>query len=831
VRIAHIAAGSAALLSLLTWLAVRSMTTDPYRTEFSLRAVETFAAAESALHRDVLAARTGMLRSYDPLVAELAAMRAAIDHLSGLLSEDQGRAQPLAALAEVLDRKEAWTEQFKSQNSLLQNSLAHFNLFSAKLSGPGHDPALVQQVSGLATAMLHLTLDTSPPAAASVDARMKAIDLAELSKKDVGVAEALLAHARLLLDVLPKTDMTVKSIVMLNSTPQQEVLAAHIRAISAASEKDAEVFRFFLYGTSILLAGLLVLLGVQLQAHARSLRQRANLEHVIADFSTRVINSQHSDVDRHVETALSELARCLGAERAYFITPGEPTRTLHWCRAGANFPAGWPLRAIALARLLDPNPEGILHASLTKAKPRSPSEATLAAAGVHSWLGTVSLQPGGPLLGFDILREGHSLPRHNCGLFRMAYDAITNALERDHLEREKERLEAGLQRARRMETIGSLASGIAHNFNNIIGAILGHTEMAFAHAGMETGLADNLTEIRRAGERARDIVDQILTFGRRGVVKREKVCMRAIVAEAEALLAVSLPPGVKLRVQPSSVETPVIGEPAQLQQVILNVCNNAAQAMEDGGDIEISMETRSVIARLRVGPEELGPGSYVVVSIADSGRGMTEATRERIFDPFFTTRQQGNGLGLATVREIVSQHKGAIGVWSAPGAGTRFDIWLPAVPCEGAVAAGPPDRGSGETVLVVEAARDNLLWQEEMLAALGYEPVGFAEPASAVAACRDAPRRFDAAVLCNSLGATPVLELAHTLSQAAPLLPILLATASAKEFSAPHLARAGVRELIHLPLESAELASALRACLAGPPLSPGSSGPSRRASL
>jgi signal transduction histidine kinase len=822
VKIAQIAAASAALLFLLTWLAVHGTTTVPRESEMAMRAIDAITAAERALHRAVLAARTGILRDYDPLVAEIAAMRAAIDDLSRIVPEGINDAESLQKLTEIVDRKEAWTEEFKSQNALLQNSLAQFNLFSMQLSAPGHAPILGQQVSGLATAMLQLTLDTSPRSVAIVEARMRRIGLDGLSERDTRTARALLSHARLLQNVLPETDRLVKSIVMLSAAPQQEALADLIRAHAAASEKVADAFRFVLYGASLLLAGLLVLLGIQLQTHARTLRRRANLEHVIADFSTSVINSQSNDIVKNVEAALAGLAQCLGAERAYFIVPSEPAQIFRWSPEGVAFPAGWPLRALDLAGLVGSSPGGNLRASVASTGSDSGVDTILGAAGVQSWLGTASPRYGGPLLGFDILRNSHSFSRRNCALLRMACDAITNALERDHLEREKERLEAGLQRARRMETIGSLASGIAHNFNNIIGAILGYTEMAFAHVSTESGLADNLAEIRRAGERARDIVDQILTFGRRSEVRREAVRMRALLAEAQALLEASLPPGVSLRVRAMAEEVVVTGEPAQLQQVIVNVGSNAAQAIDGVGDVDISVETKAVDARLQVGREELRPGLYAVVAIADCGRGMTEATRERIFDPFFTTREGGNGLGLATVMEIVRQHDGAIEVQSELGAGTRFDIWLPAapprrgdtVPCQHKQGA---DRGTGETVLIIDPNRDDLLRQEEVLAALGYEPVGFVDRESAVAACRHSSERFDAAVICSCAGAASALDLARALSQVTPQLPVLLATASAREFSAPHLAKAGVRELIHLPLESAELASALRRCLPSKP--------------
>ena len=292
----------------------------------------------------------------------------------------------------------------------------------------------------------------------------------------------------------------------------------------------------------------------------------------------------------------------------------------------------------------------------------------------------------------------------------MAFDAIANAVRREVLEQDKERLEASLHQARRMETIGALTSGIAHNFNNIVGAILGFAEMAHAHVKAGSRPANSLGEIRRAGERARDLVDQILTFGRRGAMRRERICVKELIAETRTLLEASLPRHISLMIHETSETTIVAAEPAQLQQVILNVCNNAAQAMDEAGTIEITLEARETESAMRMGHDDLAAGRYTIISIVDTGRGMDEATRERIFEPFFTTRRGGNGLGLATVREIVRQHGGAVSVQSSLGAGTRFDIWLPCAPpvelAPGQTAFGPTGRGCGETVLVLEMDRE-----------------------------------------------------------------------------------------------------------------------------
>jgi CheY-like chemotaxis protein len=273
---------------------------------------------------------------------------------------------------------------------------------------------------------------------------------------------------------------------------------------------------------------------------------------------------------------------------------------------------------------------------------------------------------------------------------------------------------------------------------------------------------------------------------------------------------------MEIAVSETSETTVVLAEPAQLQQVIMNICNNAAQAMDEPGVIEIQIGTRGMSDAAMIGRIGINPGRFVVVSISDPGRGMDKTTLGRIFEPFFTTRPNGNGFGLATARDIVLEHSGALEVQSAPGAGSRFDIWLPSVPSRAPIShqrgSGSARRGIGEAVLVLETDRERLLRHEEILAALGYEGVGFTRPQEAVQACA-ARGRFDAALVCHQPGSSVAIDFARKLRELAPKLPIILATSSTRNLEAPQLAASGVSEVVHHPLTSADLAGALSRCL------------------
>ena len=817
-KVASAAAVVSVLLVLLTWLSSRGIDTDAERYDRALKALDRFTMAEIALQRDVLSARNGMLRNYDPLVQQVNVLREALGRLRDNASEDTEQAAAIDRFATAAALQEELTEQFKSDNALLQNSLAYFQLLSARLSASDGSGPLAPTVSALAAAMLHLTLDTSPAAAREVADRLDALATQPAAPADSGSVRALLAHGGLLHDLLPKTDGVLRALLAAPSKGELKALRMMILTQQEASRATAREFRLLLYVISLVLLGVLVHLGLRLRARALTLQRRAALEHVIAGISMRLIDAPPCEIDSHIERALAELAELVGADRAYLLMSGSPTRTFGWCREGTSFPPGWPDRAPALVARFGAIPEGVIHIRNVERLPLSWESRLFAAVGLHGWVcvSTLSEASVGAILGFDSLGPGIVTQPGEPRLLRMALDAVANVVTRQHLEQERARLQANLQQAHRMETVGALASGIAHNFTNIVGAILGYAEMAEGQLASNSRPARSLKEIRRAGERARDLVDQILTFGRRREVGRTPVSLKELIAETRSLLHASLPSQINLIIQEAPEAAVVSAQPGQLQQVILNLCNNAAQAMDQMGCIEIEAEVRQITGAQSLTHGDVGPGRYMRIAVSDAGRGMDERTLEHIFEPFFTARLAGNGLGLATVREIVREHGGAMNVWSALGIGSRFEVWLP---CIAASAAAPRDKlstlqlGRGETVLVIEDASERLLAGEEMLAAIGYEPVGFTRAGDALAACRATPKRFDAVLVGHLSSAASALDLAVSLHAIAPDVPILLATASAEEIGVDALVAAAISEVVHRPLVSAELASTLARCL------------------
>src|SRR5262245_4510865 len=569
-RLLPAALGVFLLLALLTWLLLRGIDTNAPAYGVTLQAFDDFALAEASLHRDVLQARAGLLRNYDTFAKAIEAMQDVVARLRSHAQTERLDVEPVDRLAATVARQEELMERFKSSNALLQNSLSYVGLLSTSPAFAAQDAQLAPATGAMAAAMLHLRQDTSPDAVKALQERIDRFAAqAPTVGPDAETARALLAHARLLQDLIPAVDETLRSIVAAPSRQPLEQIRALFSSRRSAVEATAQRFRLFLYLVSLLLLVLLVRLGLRLRARALALQRRAAFEHVIAESSTRLINCPPAETDARLKQVLGEFCGAIGAERAYVVLDENPIRVHAWSADGTAYPPGWPERTLALSARLGAAGRDIVTVADVSVLPPGAAKDTLAAAGVRGCACVPLIRPGRAqgIMGFDALQRTWDsvfpLP-----VLRLAGDAVANAIERGFLERDRSRLTTRLERARRMQMIGSLASGIAHNFNNIISAILGYSEMLEPQLARGTQPAQHIDEIRRAAERGRDLIDNILTFGRRrdGRVRPVKVC--ALFEEAASLLRASLHSGVELVIEDVPVGVAVSGEPAQLQQVI-----------------------------------------------------------------------------------------------------------------------------------------------------------------------------------------------------------------------------------------------------------------------
>jgi PAS domain S-box-containing protein len=401
--------------------------------------------------------------------------------------------------------------------------------------------------------------------------------------------------------------------------------------------------------------------------------------------------------------------------------------------------------------------------------------------------------------------------RHASGKVHRFVGSAIDVTARKNAEAEKERLEIQLRQSQKMEAMGTLAGGIAHDFNNILGAILGYGELAQKATPEGSVVRRYLDNVMHAGGRAKALVERILAFSRSGMGERGPINVHGVIEETLELLAASLPPGVSLTKRLEAGDSAIIGDATQLHQVAMNLCTNALQAMKNGGVLEVVLDRADVAQSRRLSHGNLAPGTYVRLCVSDTGSGIPPDVLDRMFDPFFTTRgaAEGTGLGLSLVHGIVADLGGAIDVRTIVGRGTTFTIWLPiagevTVPSAGVATELP--RGHGQTVMIVDDEKPLVALAEEILAELGYEPVGFSSSPAALEAFREAPRRFDIVLTDETMPELVGTDLARQIRLLRSDLPIVLMSG----YSGPQLlerARAiGIREVLRKPLQSKDIA-------------------------
>jgi signal transduction histidine kinase/CheY-like chemotaxis protein len=396
---------------------------------------------------------------------------------------------------------------------------------------------------------------------------------------------------------------------------------------------------------------------------------------------------------------------------------------------------------------------------------------------------------------------------------------FTDISEIKRMEREREGLEARLIQAHKMEALGTLASGIAHDFNNILGAILGFSEMSLLSAPEGSMLRRNLGRVIDAAQRATDLVRQILTFSRQSEQEKKPVLLGTIAKETLRMLRATLP--ATIEVQPRlETEAPVLADPTQMHQVILNLCTNAGQAMRaHGGRLDLKLTEVTLGADSQAIPPDLTPGPYVLLSVSDTGNGIAPEILPRIFDPFFTTKDkgEGTGMGLAVVHGIVRGHQGTVLVDSLPGQGSTFNVYLPRLE---PLAAGKDETGPGKTlvgrrerILFVDDEEPLVELATQVLTRLGYEVVGRTSSPAALDLFRENPDRFDLVITDYTMPRMTGADLAREILALRPSLPVILCTGYSEDMTPDLAADIGVRTYLNKPVPLAELSQAIRRIL------------------
>jgi len=310
--------------------------------------------------------------------------------------------------------------------------------------------------------------------------------------------------------------------------------------------------------------------------------------------------------------------------------------------------------------------------------------------------------------------------------------------ERKRAEGERDKLQAQLLQARKMESIGRLAGGVAHDFNNILQIIMGYSQILVDVLPAESETSQKVREIYTAGERAASLTRQLLAFARKQTISPRVLDLNDAIESMLKMLRRLIGEDIDLAWQPDGDLWQVKMDPGQIDQILANLCVNARDAIDGVGKVTIETKNATFDEAYCAAHVGFVPGDFVMLAVSDDGCGMDEETRARIFEPFFTTKDvgEGTGLGLATVYGIVKQNEGFINVYSEPSEGTTFKIYLPRhaaeVPCEAKPMETGICEGRGETVLIVEDDAAILRLGERMLTSIGYDVHAFGSPREAL---------------------------------------------------------------------------------------------------
>lgn len=388
-----------------------------------------------------------------------------------------------------------------------------------------------------------------------------------------------------------------------------------------------------------------------------------------------------------------------------------------------------------------------------------------------------------------------------------------------NLALEKDDLESRLQQAQKMEAIGTLAGGIAHDFNNILGAVLGYAELAREASDDGSLIALDLDKVLESGNRAKDLVKQILAFSRQGGAERVALQPMLMIKEVLKILRASLPATIAIREHMEPNAGLVYADPTQIHQIIMNLCTNAFHAMEaSGGVLDISVKSTFLGIDDLVHESDVEAGEFVQISVADTGSGIEVGVREKIFNPYFTTKEigKGTGMGLSIVHGIVKSYGGFIALSSVPGEGTVFHVFLPAVEKEFPVCEEREAAPLGtERILFVDDEQLLAEMGKDMLERLGYAVTVRSSSLEALETFQNQPDRFDLVITDQTMPGMTGVDLARRMIQIRPDIPIILCTGYSAIITEKQAKSMGIKEFIYKPVAQRDFGHLIRKVLDG----------------
>ncbi len=384
------------------------------------------------------------------------------------------------------------------------------------------------------------------------------------------------------------------------------------------------------------------------------------------------------------------------------------------------------------------------------------------------------------------------------------------------------RSEKQLQQVMKLQAIGTLAGGIAHDFNNILFPIVGYTELTMDDIPADSQARQNLEEILKAANRAKKLVQQILTFSRQGSQERKPLKVQFLIKEALKLLRATIPASIEIDCNINEDCGPILGDPTQIHQVIMNLCTNAYHALQEtGGKLEVTLQETDISYQKSVERVGMKVGRHLELAVRDTGHGMEPQVLERIFEPYYTTKEQGKGtgLGLAVIHGIVKNHGGDISVKSQPGKGSTFTVYIPIIDdveiageSEEPVAANQ----GNERILLIDDEKQIIDIEQQILERLGYKVTPKTDSQEALEEFASLPDKFDLVITDMTMPKMTGDQLARKLMDIKPDIPVILCTGFNESITEEKALAMGIDKFVMKPVVKDELASTIRAVLDAP---------------
>ncbi|MGO7689938.1 ATP-binding protein [Rhizobium ruizarguesonis] len=770
-----------------------------------LRAIELNSAS---LQRDVLRVRAGQKNGHIALSNSLASLRQNAAFLGRLLLNSEGRFRnEIEGIRKSITRDEIDVETFTTKNALLCDSI---QAFIGSLNRIGEGSSRLQgdrNVAHLATLMMQYALQNDVLLQASINRELLALQDAESDPNLLRLKQ--------------------QGLIILAVSPQVETALAKLQGSDVNSLSRRLRRDFDLYGVNrgllswgSLISGCISLLLFSYTAglfytqrqQAHRLAKRLEFEKMTKRFQAYFVQERLSieSLEEATRTATECIKEYFGASRFGLALVNTATLEVETYIGDQ------------IAELVDTQNMGNFFGGGETAFYRmlQAVDAHGAVQGARFFGGALGFRVSDKraLLCAIAFRDHQPRCCQDEPIFlEEAVRLLFQAIDHCRKDLELEMLGRRLDHAERLQSVGALAGGIAHEFNNILVAILGYAEMVLDHTKRRPTVRTYVEEIVKAAERAQLSIEQILAFSRKRERAVRPIDLAEVINDFAALLQVSLPKGTDLDLGEIAENLIIDGNPVEIQQILLNLCRNASEAMNDGGSVSIRARNATIVSKLATSHGVLPEGNYAVLSVADTGRGIPTEVMPKIFEPFFTTRTTsgGTGLGLAAVLANVEAHGGHIDVITRPRKGTRFDVYLPnssragqPVPLQEFFKGDSVPLGSGETIVVFELDDVTRVSYEDRLAALGYEPVGFSDWARLEDWLSSNLRDIDLVLIDERIiGEILLNDIRRILGP----VPLLVMTETPERFVLDGSIRSS--ELVHISMGSKALATAIRSSI------------------